>query len=769
MGADRTSFFPAPLLAWLATVPCVAIAAQPPSPAQPTNRALEEITVAATPLGGLELSADRVPGNVQSATSKDIERIPTAGLSQFLDRQLGSVFVNEAQANPLQPDVQFRGFLASPLLGQPQGMAVYQDGVRINDPFGDVVSWALVPEPAIASIDLIPGSNPVFGLNTLGGALSIRTKNGFTDPGIRGEALVGSHERRVAEVQAGGSIEDLLSYYIGTRYLTEDGWRKHSPTDAMQLFGDVGWRQAASEIHLNVTWVETDLIGNGPAPVQLLDSDRAAIYTHPDRTENSLAFVTLNGSHRFAPGHSLQGVIHFRRSDIDTINGDESIFVDCENAAEYVCAEETEEFARDASGNLIAWSPAVAGAMLNRSATRQETYGASAQYGMTTQIAGRENRLIVGAAIERGEVGFNSDSELGHFDTGRGVIPAGVRVADTLVGLDTRSENWSVFFTDTLALPSRFDLTLSGRYNDSRIELQDRIGTALDGRHAFSRFNGAAGLTYRIDSTSRLYASYSESNRTPSPIELTCADPDDPCALPNAFLSDPPLQQVIARTLEVGADGAWRSLRWHAGVFRTTNEDDILFISAGTLTNTGFFDNVGQTRRQGIEISLHGALLNERLDWFAHYTRLDAQFRETFRVASPNNPAAVGGEIEVASGSRIPGIPREQFKAGANLQVTPTFAVRLDVLYQSEQFLRGDEGNLTSPLRGFTTVNAGSEWQVTPHLLLFAQIDNVFDAEYETFGLFGDASEVLGEEFEDRRFVSPGAPRSAWLGFRYVL
>ncbi|MGH8177346.1 MAG: TonB-dependent receptor [Steroidobacter sp.] len=751
----------------LTTTSTLALAAHPAR--DTANEVLEEVTVASTPLGGLELPIDRMPGNIQRATSRDLDGVHGAGLAQFIDRRLGSVFINEAQANPLQPDVQFRGFVASPLLGQPQGMAVYQNGVRINDPFGDVVNWALVPEPAIASIDLIPGSNPVFGLNTLGGALSIRTKNGFTDPGAGGEVLAGSHGRTIAEVESGGSVQDRLSYYVSARYLTEDGWRNHSPSDAMHVFGDVGWRNDASEIALNLTVVETDLIGNGPAPIQLLDIEREAIYTHPDRTENSLVFVTLAGSHRLAPEHELQGALYLRRSDIDTLNGDESFFEECESDPAFVCEEGEDEFALDPHGDPIAFSPALDGATLNRSATNQDTYGASAQYGLTTPLAGRENRLIVGGSVDRSDIRFGSGAELASFDAGRGAIPAGVLVADTFVGLDARTENLGAFFTDTFAVTPRLDLTLAGRYNDSRVELRDQIGVALSGDHDFSRFNGAVGATYRLQSGLRLYANYSESNRAPSPVELTCADPDDPCALPNAFLSDPPLAQVVARTMEAGASGSWRSLRWHTGLFRTTNDDDIIFISAGALTNTGFFDNVGTTQRQGLEVNLNGRLLGERLQWFAHFTQLDAEFLEDFRVSSPNNPLASAGEIEVRNGARIPGVPEQLFKAGASMQFTPALAFSIDLLHQSNQHLRGDEGNLNAPLSGFTVLNAGAQWRLNSNLLLFAQIDNALDADYATFGLFGEPDEVLGDEFDDPRFISPGAPRSAWLGFRWTL
>jgi iron complex outermembrane receptor protein len=702
-----------------------------------SGQTLEEVTVASTPLGGLELPIDRIPGNLQRATSDEIERRNQVGLAQFLERGLGSVFINEAQNNPLQPDVQFRGFVASPLLGQPQGLAVYQDGVRVNDPFGDIVNWALIPELSIATIDVIPGSNPVFGLNALGGALSLHTKNGFTHPGTRAEVTGGSFGRVLAGIQSGGDYADRWSYYASARYLDEEGWRDHSPSEALHLFTNLGWRNDATAAELTVSRIETDLIGNGPAPIQLLAEDREAIYTHPDRTENSLTFVTLSLDHDFAPNVQLAGVAYVRRSNIASLNGDES---------------ESE-----------------LGAANNRARTDQDTVGASAQIGMMRPIAGRENRLIVGGSFDHSDVGFGSSSELGVFDDGRGVIGSGIFDDEAFVDLDTRVENVSVFFTDTFAATSRLDLTLSGRYNDTRIELRDQLGTDLNGDHSFTRFNGALGATYSVSPALRLYASWGESSRAPSPVELTCADEEAPCALPNAFLSDPPLEQVVARTFEAGARGTWRDMRWHAGLFRADNRDDILFISAGALTNRGFFDNVGETRRQGFELNFEGSLFAERLAWFARYTHLQAEFRDSFIVSSPNNPEAIDAEIPVSSGDCIPGVPEHLLGAGATLALTGGFNVSVDVRYQSSQFLRGDEGNLNAPLSGYTVVNAGVEWEISPTLTTFAQIDNLLDEDYATFGLYGAADEVLGDEFDDPRFVSPAAPRSAWIGIRWMV
>lgn len=730
---------------------------------------LEEIVIiGVTPLGGPGMDLGKIPSNVQSATAEDITRQQSLNLTEFLNRQFGSVFVNEAQNNPLQPDVQYRGFVASPLLGLPQGLSVYQDGVRVNEPFGETVNWALVPESAIAGIDLIPGSNPVFGLNTLGGALSIRTKNGFTHPGTRGEISGGSNDRIVAKAETGGSLGESFGYFLSGWYFDEDGWRNFSPSKAAQLFGDIGWRGVASSLDLSATYADTDLIGNGPVPVQLLDIDREEIFTRPDITENDLLMGSLRGNHQFNPAIAMDGVIYLRDSDVSTVNGDDSEFKECEDTPGFVCEEGdgVEEFALDQNGAPIPFSDSVDGAAVNRSNTEQDGYGGSFQISFLKDFGERNNRLIVGASIDSSDIEFGSRTELGSLDETRLAVPSGSFVEDSFVRVDAETASVGVFFTDTFTMSKRLALTVSGRYNDTEIELSDQLGTALSGDHNFDRFNPAAGFTYRHSEQLQLYAGYSESNRAPSPVELTCADENDPCRLPNAFLSDPPLEQVVAKSWEAGLRGSHGNLGWHLGLFHTTNEDDILFISAGALTGRGFFDNVGETRRQGAELNLSGRAFKQRLEWFVNYTYLDASFRENFFVASPNNPAAVDDEIPVQSGDRIPGIPEDLLKAGATLSITPKFQVGGDLLYSSNQFFRGDEGNLAAPVSSYTVVNVRGEYRFNEHFTLFAKIDNLFDQDYETFGLFGEADEVLGDEFDDPRFLSPASPRRGWIGVR---
>jgi outer membrane receptor protein involved in Fe transport len=729
--------------------------------------AIEVIGV--TPTHGTGLPKSKIPANVQSATSQDLERDPSLDLSEYINRNLGSVHVNQAQNNPLQPDVQYRGFTASPLLGLPQGLAVYQEGVRVNEPFGDTVNWALIPQSAIASINLLPGSNPLFGLNALGGALSIQTKDGFSHPGTRGEAYYGSFDRKFVQAEHGGS-SGPLSYFLTGEYFDENGWRDFSPSEAKRAFGDIGWRGAESTLDLSITVADTDLIGNGPAPEQLLAIDREALFTRPDITENELLMLNLQGSRVLSDTTLLDGGVYFRSSDIATLNGDDSDFEECEEPgnAGLLCEEEAdgEEVVLDQDGNPVAVSDAVEGATVNTSATDQEGYGGSLQTTLLNPLFDRDNQFIVGAAVDLGKADFNSQTELGSLDETRQAVGSGILVGDSFVRVETDVRNYSLYLTDTWSLTQALALTLSGRYNHTEVELDDQLGEALSGDHTFNRFNPAVGATYEFAPALSVYAGYNESNRAPTPVELTCADPNDPCRLPNAFLADPPLDDVVAKTVEAGVRGEWRDINYNLGVFNTVNKDDIIFVSAGTLLSQGFFDNVGDTRRRGVELNLNG-VIGERLNWYLDYTYLEAEFRDPLSIASANHPFAdANNEIQVEPGDRIPSVPRNLFKAGADYSLLPQLRVGAEVLYNSDQVLRGDESNQLEPVDGFTVFNLRGEFDINEHVAIFANVDNVFDEDYETFGLLGEADEVLGDDFDSPRFLSPGAPRAGWVGLR---
>ena len=274
------------------------------------------------------------------------------------------------------------------------------------------------------------------------------------------------------------------------------------------------------------------------------------------------------------------------------------------------------------------------------------------------------------------------------------------------------------------------------------------------------------------------YVSYSEGMRAPTPIELTCADPAAPCRLPNNFLADPPLEKVVAKTTEVGARGRWTdSFGWSAAAYRTDLSDDIIFISSGGAVNAGYFQNAGKTRRQGLELGLHGRV--QKLNLTMNYGYIDATFASALTLNSPNNSSAnpATGDIQVSSGDKIPGIPAHSVKLRAEYDLTDTVSLGSNMMYFSSQYARGDENNqdANGKVPGYFLVNLDARYQHTKQLSFFGRINNVFDTDYETLGVLGenffngpgrtfDAGNVTGEQFR-----STGAPRAIWVGVNYAI
>ncbi|MGE0704935.1 MAG: TonB-dependent receptor [Vicinamibacterales bacterium] len=740
-------------------------------PAQPSGvpqyqDAVEVVGV--TPIHGLGLARDRVPANVQTTSAIELERHRGASFGEVLASGFSSVHLNETQANPFQPDVQFRGFAASPLLGLPQGLAVYQDGVRINEPFGDTVNWDILPDVAIASINLMPGSNPLFGLNALGGAISVQTKSGFTHPGHSVTLSGGSFGRVWTEIQS-GAHRGAFSYYVASRLLAEDGWRDFSESRLRQLFGSAGWRSGPSALTVSMTAGSNRLIGNGPAPTGLLDEDRSAIFTHPDRTETSLGMLTLTGRRAGSERLAFDGLLYYRPATIRTLNGDDSPYEACEGEFEaFLCVEDEDEPIEDQFGNPVAAGDDPFDGTRNTSSTRSRGWGAALQATLSTPVLRRENMLIAGGSFDGGRSRYAAQTELARLTETRGAEGAGLFDADAAVGLRTAVRHMGLYATDFWTVTPRTTAMASARLTHSRIELRDQLGDELNGDHSFTRLNPAAGLTFALTPGATAYGSVSASSRVPAPSELSCADPEDPCRLPNAFVADPPLEQVIARTIEGGMRGlAPRDVRWNASFFDTRSSDDIIFISSGALTNQGHFENVGDTARRGLELAASGRL-HGWMDWAGSYTFLRATFESPLALSSPNHPDAIDGEIVVAPGSAIPGVPRHQFRT----ELGATFdriAVNASLAAASSQFLRGDEANTLEPLDGFAVVNLTGRAILTSKVAILARVVNLFDSRYSTFGLLGEADDVLGDEFEEPEFLSPGAPRAAWVGLQVTL
>jgi outer membrane receptor protein involved in Fe transport len=732
--------------------------------------------VADTPSGGEGMASKFIPAHVQTVAAEQLDKAQSTSLAEYMNRYLSGVVVNDAQNNPLQPDVQYRGFTASPLLGLPQGLAVYVNGVRFNEMFGDTVNWDLVPEGAVDQMALHSGSNAVYGLNAIGGAISMRTKTGFSSPGHQIEVSGGSWGRHTEELRSGGN-DGSFAYFMDIKNFQEDGWRDFSPSDAKQGFGTLSWRGEKSALNLNLAATDNVLIGNGALPIQLAKQDYNAIFTHPDQTINRLFLASLDGNTWLTDQIELSGNAYYRQNRTRTFNGDDTDFEECTLPANagFLCEDAgvDEEVVVDVSGNPVAEDDAVESATTNTSHTLQRAFGGTLQTAFNQDVFNMANRFVLGASYDRGRTHFSSDTELGALTDDRGVARSGILVEESRVRLHTRTTHYGIYLTDTLHVTEQWTVTAGGRYNWSFMKLSDRHGQELSGNHKFDRFNPTVGMTYEFAPEVTAYGSYSEATRAPTAMELSCADPDAPCKLPNAFVSDPPLKQVVANSWEAGLRGdvdrwvgAGNRLHWNVGFFHTVSHDDIIFISSGALANQGFFDNVGDTRRMGYELGLNGQLW-DRWRFNANYTFLDATFQNGFLVSSPNNPSAdADGNIQVGKGDRIPLLPRHSLKLGADVDVLNDVTVGADMQLTSNRVFRGDEANLNSKLGGFAVFNLRGEYRVHKNLSLFGRLDNVFDRKFKNFGMYGEADNVLGDSFTDRRFVGVGAPRAGWVGIR---
>jgi outer membrane receptor protein involved in Fe transport len=704
--------------------------------------------VGTTPLPGVGTPLEQVPANVQLVPESALRGQTSPGVVETLESHGTGFAVNDPQGNPYQPDVEFRGFAASPLLGTPQGISVYMDGVRVNESFGDVVNWDLVPRIAISTMQVIPGSNPVFGLNTLGGAVALYTKSGFKFPGGELRGYGGSFGRLGAEMEAGGFRDDK-DYYAAANLFDEHGWREHSRSAIRQFFGKIGMEDAKSDVDFSVTAADSTLNGTQALPLSMLGNPRQP-YTWPDQTHNRLAFANLRSSTVIDAERVVAANAYLRNLSTRALNSNVN--------------------------DACASGPCAFNAS-NVATTIDETRaGGAVQLTLLAAVGGHRNQLATGLSFDYSSTDFTGASQEATFTTDRQAVGTSAFATDTSVASKQRYAR--VYVLDTLSLTEALALTASASVNTTTVEIRDRSGVqpALNGSHSFTRALPALGLTYSPAAGETWYASASTGMRAPTAMELTCADPSAPCQLPNVFLADPALKPVLAQTLEAGFRlplGAAANLA--AAVYRTALQDDIQFIStSGATINAGYFQNVGRTQRQGVELAAQATLARWTLA--ASFSYVDATFRTPFTAFSPNNSSAdAAGDIRVASGDRIPGIPRGTFKMRFQYAVNGRATVGATLLAFSSRYARGDENNADAhgPVPGYALLNLDAQWQLGRGWQLFANINNLFNRRYATFGVLGanfftgpgnafDAANVRAEQFR-----TPGAPLGVWVGIGY--
>lgn len=785
----------------------------------------KEIVVTASPLGG---EGDK------AADSKALESSRAVSVADQLARSAPGVSINEIQGNPLQPDINYRGFTASPLLGTPQGLSVYLDGMRINQPFGEVVNWDLTPTSAIARIDLVSGSAPQFGRNSLGGALVVRTKDGKSDPGIGLEASYGSFNRFTSNAQWGGHADNGLDWFVTADHFREHGWRDFSPSRATRAFGKLGWSDTQSQVSLSGMFADTDLNGNGLQEMRLLASEQSSIYTAPDNTRNRAWLVNLKGSHALSDTVSFNGNVFWRRTRTATYNGDvnddslgQSLYQP--NAAERMALTAAGYTGFPLSGesqsntSFPKWR-CIANALLNeepnekcnglvnRSLTTQSEWGFGGELVVHEPLVGIEQSLTLGISYVHAHADFRQSTQFGYLlpdrtvfaVDGLGAFADGTQNSesafDARVDLNSRTASLGIYALESAQLAQTVRLDLGGRYDRTSIHNRDRItpggGTgSLDSDPIYDHFNPSAALTWQPTKGADLTLSWSQASRAPSAIELGCSDPASPCRLPNALAGDPPLRQVVARTIDARA--SMRGQTWSLGgsVFRTDASDDILFVTDDP-SGFGYFRNFGRTRRQGFEVE--GSARFGTVSLTASYTFLDATYRSPEVVGgsanSTNDAVASGfeGSIVITPGDRIPLIPRHLFKAVAEWNLIPQVSLSFDMTASSGVYARGNENNMhqadgtyflgAGKTNSYALFNLGVEVKPASKVTLFATVRNLFDKDYSTAAQLGPTAFDANGNFVARPFAAPvidgerpllsstfyapGAPRSVQVGAR---
>ncbi len=736
-----------------------------------------------SPVAGSEIPIDKVAESVSTLPAADFER-PSASLNvaDTLLQRVPGITITDVQGGPYQPEVEFHGFAATSVNGTPQGLAVYQNGVRINELFGDTVNWDFIATHAINNLAVIT-NNPAFGLNAIGGAISITMKDGFSYHGFESDTRGGSFGR-VQEALQYGVTSGPVGAYIALEGIHDDGWRNYSTATIQRMYADLGFKGDGSEFHVNFTGAHNNINSFGPTPLEELQTaGYDSVFTRPQNALNELSMVSANGSIAVTNTLSLQAIAYDRRYTQHVLNGNTSDAGDCTGAPApgypgpgFLCLDGGNgDPLTDTQGNFIPTPPGIVGS-LDRTSVDAEGMGGSLQAASSEKIWGHNNHFIVGGSYDHGDLVTTSSSEIGFIDSTLNTIGLGQIVQQANgeiapVDLAVTTNYYGLYFSDTFDVTPDFAVTAGGRYNVAVQSLQDLTGLAPDltGNHTYRRFNPLAGATYKVFPNLTVYAGYSEANRAPTPVELGCSDQNKPCLLDLFVVSDPSLRQVVARTREVGVRGTIKNsddgkLDWSIGLYHTLNQNDIINV-ASVITGRGFFQNAGSTVRQGIDASLN--YKSSKYSFYINYAFLDATFQSQILLQSPNNPNAdANGNIQVEPGDRIPSLPQHKVTAGFDYYLAPEWGIGADAIVASSQYLRGDENNTFAKLAGYGVVNMHTTYQLTKYAQLYGVFENILDNKYYTFGTFFDPTQIGLPDSTDHRSFSPGQPFAAYGGLK---
>jgi iron complex outermembrane recepter protein len=792
---------------WLGAALCLSVMSQGFAQTAAPGAAIElpEVEVVATsplPSGGGE-NLDKIPAQIETVPAEDFARTRSPAVTDTLQQQVPAAVSIDINGNPFSQDLFYRGFQASPRQGTPQGLAVYENGIRVNEVFGDTVNWDLIPPQAIYSADVFT-NNPVFGLNALGGAVSLQMKNGFLWQGFTAQVMGGSFGRVSGQFEY-GKLSDDYSLYVTGDATRDSGWRLFSPSTLYRLYGDLGYRAQGNELHFTASGARTTLGVIGPTPVELLAQEGdSAVFTNPQSTVNTVGTIAFNGKFDINPQWSIASNFYIRTFEQHHIDGNDADLLQCPtnslppdpkfagdlclNSNNFPEITDGNAFViLDQNGKPILFSPNPVYATVDHTSNHATTFSTALQATDNDKFFGHENYLTFGASVERSLLSFSAKSVLStifpDFFIGNGGFPGSGSIIETMgmigfapVFLTGTTTYYGVYALDTFNITTELALTAGGRLNIAQIVTEDATGISpeLTINNAFSRINPVVGLTYKILPTITAYGGYSEANRAPTPAEIDCSDKTRPCLLENSLTSDPPIKQVVAHTIEAGLRGGQAVLDtgrvdWKAGFFRTDSTNDIIAV-ASTIPGRQFFTNVPSTLRQGVEAEANFHYGD--LSAYVKYAFVDATYQFSQFLSSPNNPFAdANGNVFVTPGDHIPGIPRHLAKFGGDVAVTPKFKLGSDVLIAGAQYFANDFANQNPKLPLYWVANLHASYQLDEHVQFFGLINNLFNNRNATFGTFfrtdTDAQFATPIRFTfNPRAVTPLQPISFYGGMK---
>jgi len=728
-----------------------------------------------SPLPSIGLPKNMVPANIQTINSNELDAQSGVSIADFMVNNLQGVTVNEIGGNPFQLELNFRGYNATPISGNPQGLSVYIDGIRANQPFSNTVLWDLIPNFSISNMQMVAGSNPVYGLNTLGGAISMQTKSGQNFKKEVIDVSAGSWARNTSVVEVGGVLADSnMDYYIGFEHFNENGWRKFSPSHVNQIFGKLGFESEMSRYEVTYTGAHNLLIGNGLTPKDLLGAERDGIHTLEDETKNEYSQLALNMSHFFNEESMIAGNIYYKRSDRATYNGDlNDDYCDSTRGDEDECSVESLA-AYDADNDDTNLYEGV----LNRTNTLQDAFGINLQTTFDQDWYDRRNQIIVGVSAEYSQIKFKQTEQEVKTLALNGFFGGDLQGIEQATGLTGKTKTYGAFVTNTHSLNDRLNINTAIRYNHVQVDNRDTFNgpgssASLTGKHHFERFNPSIGVTFQPNEILSTYASYSESSRAPTSIELGCANPAQPCNLPTQMADDPPLNQVVAKTLEGGVSGkVTKDTSWNMSIYHAINHDDILFVYANASNGLGYFTNVDETTRKGLDVGVSTKFNKLSLNF--NYGFVMAQYGTNFTLVSEVNSSASDDVIQVSDGDYLPNIPKHHLKIRADYEIKPRWNIGATLTAFTESYMMGNEnqqhdssGGLQGEIPGYAVVNLDSQYNFHDNWELHAKVINLFDQDYYSGGRLAQTSVQTDRSFGDERSVAsliPGAPRAGWVG-----